>query len=189
MLHCSLQDTTPCAFVETFAGQAEVTRAFREANYRCARLDLLYMDGNKDGGSGNPMDLCTPEGMASLGQTCMVFTMPPLDTTRSFIRACFWMELFPINPMDHISLLLTTNLQDSSGHHVEGGLDQWMVGPLWFEMLHMDGSEFWYFQPWTLLFNWKHEFSKREGRQLSRKSELHLHLIHFDFCLLNHHIV
>ena len=72
------------------------------------------------------------------------------------------MELFPINPMDHMSLLLTTNLQDSSGHHVEGGLDQWMVGPLWFEMLHMDGSEFWYFQPWTLLFNWKHEFSRKQ---------------------------
>ena len=99
------------------------------------------------------------------------------------INDMFWdqfgMDLFSNNPMDDFSLLQTTNLQDSCGYHAEGGLDQWMVSPLWFEMFHMDSSKLWYFQPWTLLFHRQREFSKREGRQLSWKPELYLHLYNF----------
>ena len=50
--------------METFAGEAQVTRMFRYANLASARLDLTYMDGVE--GKQNPMDLLTDSGFASL---------------------------------------------------------------------------------------------------------------------------
>jgi len=61
-----VQDTTPFAFVELFAGEAQCTLNFREANLRSARLDLLYME-NGQKGDKNPMDLCSDAGFVSLG--------------------------------------------------------------------------------------------------------------------------
>ena len=49
-----------------FAGKAEATSMFRQANLHAARLDLEYMQATP--GSQNPMDLLTDAGMASLGK-------------------------------------------------------------------------------------------------------------------------
>ena len=48
----------------SFAGQAAATKAFRSADLRASRLDLLYMEGSKD--RENPMDLTTPSGFVKL---------------------------------------------------------------------------------------------------------------------------
>ena len=65
---CFLQDRKPFAFVETFAGQAEMTKMFRAANFRSARLDLLYMADEPE--RQNPMDLTTDAGFVFLGDVC-----------------------------------------------------------------------------------------------------------------------
>jgi hypothetical protein len=52
------------SFVETFAGEAQATMAFRSSDFRSARLDLKYMSAEAD--RCNPMDLCTPPGFAKL---------------------------------------------------------------------------------------------------------------------------
>lgn len=53
------------SWVEFFAGKAEATRMFKLAGYRVAKLDIEYMREYK--GYFNPMDLCSPAGMACLG--------------------------------------------------------------------------------------------------------------------------
>ncbi|CAL1155213.1 unnamed protein product [Cladocopium goreaui] len=59
----SWQDNSVFSFVETFAGEAQATMAFRSSDFRSARLDLKYMSAEAD--RCNPMDLCTPPGFAT----------------------------------------------------------------------------------------------------------------------------
>ena len=59
-----LQDPSRFDLVETFAVKAEVTRMFREGNFRAAKLDLLYM--KPESGHDNPMDLTTDAGFVNL---------------------------------------------------------------------------------------------------------------------------
>ena len=64
LVHWPLQDNSVFSFVETFAGEAQATMAFRSSDFRSARLDLKYMSAEAD--RCNPMDLCTPPGFAKL---------------------------------------------------------------------------------------------------------------------------
>lgn len=63
---CCSQDTdSTFSLVETFAGQAEVTKAFRRSYLRSVRLDLEYMSPRD--GHQNPMDLLSDSGFVTLG--------------------------------------------------------------------------------------------------------------------------
>ena len=61
-----LQECEPFSFVEIFAGQAEATHSSRSADYRSARLDIMYLEPQP--GRQNPMDLNSDPGFVTLGE-------------------------------------------------------------------------------------------------------------------------
>lgn len=92
---CCSQDTeSTLSLVETFAGQAEVTKAFRRSYLRSVRLDLEYMSPHD--GHQNPMDLLSDAGFVPLGNDSWI--------SLQYRANRFWW------------ILISTNIRHSGNH-------------------------------------------------------------------------